>query len=122
MLILGVVDIAQEAADKFPGLSVEMSGLYYRILPQIFRIISSRRVLAPGTFNSFDGTPSVYCAFKNARGSLYVMEKRLFFITKYPTQIMYDRIDYIEFQRYTGAYSVTSTSFDMMVQLKVQCV
>ena len=61
---------------------------------------------------------AIPAAFKNSRGLLYPFENRMYYITKPPMHIPYDKIAHIEFQRYTGAPG-GSMSFDIEVQLKV---
>jgi structure-specific recognition protein 1 len=109
----------EEITEKYGAgrLNPSMSGSMYFLLPKIFRTIARRRVLVPGNFKSFDSSCCIQTAFKNSRGYLYPFENRMYFITKPPLHIMYDKIDYIEFQRYTGTFTGASHSFDIVVQL-----
>lgn len=109
----------KEIVEKYGAgrLNPSMSGSMYFLLPKIFRTIAKRRVLVPGNFKSFDSACCVQAAFKNSRGYLYPFENRMYFITKPPKHILYDKIDYLEFQRYTGTHTGASHSFDILVQL-----
>ena len=86
----------QEYASR---LKKEYDAPAYDVVSSIFRGLTGRKIIAPGTFSSHLNQPGVKCALKASEGVLYPLEKYLLFVPKPTILIELDDIDYVTFSR-----------------------
>ena len=87
----------QEYASR---LKKEYDAPAYDVVSSIFRGLTGRKIITPGTFSSHLNQPGVKCALKASEGILYPLEKYLLFVPKPTILIELDDIDYVTFSRY----------------------
>ncbi|CAA3005807.1 FACT complex subunit SSRP1 [Olea europaea subsp. europaea] len=98
---------------------IVMQGLMHEVCIAILRGLSSAKVTRFGKFHSSPNGYAVKSSLKAEDGVLYSFEKRFFFLPKPPTLLLYDEIDYLEFERHTAGGS-TMHYFDLLVGLKTE--
>jgi len=116
------LNLTEEQQNKYKGLTPTMSGSTVSVLSSILKVLSGKKTISDSTFLGESGTASVKCSLKASEGSLYPLERALFFIHKPPTYIKYDDVVNVEFAR-LGSVSVpgglgNSRTFDLIVNLK----
>jgi len=89
----------------------------YRVVSEVFRGLSGRKMIAPGSFASRDNQHGIKANMKAVLGELYFLEKSLIFVAKQPTVIDYADIHQVVFSRVGGAMSSART-FDIRVITK----
>ncbi|KAK1312914.1 FACT complex subunit SSRP1 [Acorus calamus] len=110
----------EQLSTKYKGkLEAEYKGLIHEVFTSILRGLSGAKITRPGKFRSCLDGYAVKSSLKAEDGVLYPLEKGFFFLPKPPTLILYDDIEYVEFERHgAGGSSVSSHYFDLIVRLK----
>ncbi|PKI82618.1 Pob3p [Malassezia vespertilionis] len=86
----------------------------FRIVTNLFRVLSEQKVSVPTGFTSSVGQESVRCNVKANDGNLYPLNKSLIWVSKQPVLIPYSDVQQIVFSRVGGAIASAKT-FDMRV-------
>ncbi|KAF5735523.1 High mobility group isoform 1 [Tripterygium wilfordii] len=94
-------------------------GLIHEVFTTILRGLSGAKVTKPGKFRSCQDGYAVKSSLKAEDGVLYPLEKSFFFLPKPPTLILYEEIDYVEFERHVAGGS-NMHYFDLLVRLKTE--
>ncbi|KAK1264710.1 FACT complex subunit SSRP1 [Acorus gramineus] len=110
----------EQLGTKYKGkLEAEYKGFIHEVFTSILRGLSGAKITRPGKFRSCLDGYAVKSSLKAEDGVLYPLEKGFFFLPKPPTLILYDDIEYVEFERHgAGGSSVSSHYFDLIVRLK----
>ncbi|KAK4789581.1 hypothetical protein SAY86_016885 [Trapa natans] len=98
-------------------LEPSYKGLIHEVFTTILRGLSGAKVTKPGKFRSSHDGYAVKSSLKAEDGILYPLEKSFFFLPKPPTLILYEEIDYVEFERHAAGGS-NMHYFDLLVRLK----
>ncbi|XXG64352.1 hypothetical protein AAC387_Pa05g2330 [Persea americana] len=99
-------------------LEASYKGLIHEVFTSILRGLSGAKVTRPGKFRSCQDGYAVKSSLKAEDGVLYPLEKSFFFLPKPPTLILYEEIDYVEFESHGAGVSMSSHYFDLLVRLK----
>lgn len=86
----------------------------FRIVTNLFRVLSGQKVHVPTEFTNSQGRESVRCNVKANDGALYPLNKSLIWVSKQPVVISYSNILQIVFSRVGGAVASAKT-FDLRV-------
>lgn len=86
----------------------------FRIVTNLFRVLSGQKVHVPTEFTNSQGRESVRCNVKANDGALYPLNKCLIWVSKQPVVVPYSNIGQIVFSRVGGAVASAKT-FDMRV-------
>ncbi|KAG8884370.1 FACT complex subunit [Tulasnella sp. 331] len=89
----------------------------YRVVSEVFRGLSGRKMIAPGSFASRDNQHGIKANMKAVLGELYFLEKSLIFVAKQPTVIDYADIHQVIFSRVGGGMTSART-FDIRIVTK----
>ncbi|GAA5892755.1 hypothetical protein JCM6882_000573 [Rhodosporidiobolus microsporus] len=89
----------------------------YEVVSLLFRVLTQKKVITPGNFQSHDGQAAVKCNLKANEGQLYFLEKQLLFISKQPTLVSFSEISAVILARVGGALPSART-FDLSIRLK----
>ncbi|KAG8904601.1 FACT complex subunit [Tulasnella sp. 403] len=95
------LNLDQETIDtKYEGKLQQRYDLpTYRVVSEVFRGLSGRKMIAPGNFASRDNQHGIKANMKAVLGELYFLEKSLIFVAKQPTVIDYADIHQVVFSR-----------------------
>jgi len=88
----------------------------YDVVSSVFRGLTGRKIIAPGSFSSHLGQPGVKCALKASEGILYPLERYLLFVPKPTILIDLDDINHVTFSRVAASVTATRT-FDLTIEL-----
>ncbi|WFD35503.1 FACT complex subunit [Malassezia cuniculi] len=86
----------------------------FRIVTNLFRVLSGQKVHVPTEFTNSQGRESVRCNVKANDGALYPLNKSLIWVSKQPVVVAYSNIVQIVFSRVGGAVASAKT-FDLRV-------
>jgi len=112
-LDLGVTD--EQLQEKFEGkLEKHMRGPSYELISKIMKNLLGRRITVPGTFTGHSGTNAISCAYKNANGFLYPLERGFIYVHKPPIHVRFEEIAAVNF----GRSEVSTRSFDLEIETK----
>ncbi|XP_019161740.1 PREDICTED: FACT complex subunit SSRP1-like [Ipomoea nil] len=100
-------------------LELTYKGLVHDVFTKILRGLSGAKITGHGKFRSYQKYLAVKSSLKAEDGLLYPLEKGFFFLPKPPTLILYDEIDYVEFERH-AAGTANMHYFDLLVRLKTE--
>lgn len=89
----------------------------FRIVTNLFRVLSQKKVHLPTGFTSSTGQESVRCNVKANDGTLYPLNKSMIWVSKQPVLIPYADVHQIVFSRVGGAIASAKT-FDLRVELR----
>ncbi|GAA5868438.1 hypothetical protein JCM3774_005379 [Rhodotorula dairenensis] len=104
--------------DKYDGnLKQHYDDPAYEVVSLLFRVLTQKKVVTPGSFQSHDGQAAVKCNLKANEGQLYFLERQLLFISKQPTLVSFNEISAIILARVGGALPSART-FDLSIRLK----
>ncbi|BGP58241.1 hypothetical protein JCM8202_002812 [Rhodotorula sphaerocarpa] len=104
--------------DKYQGnLKKHYDDPAYEVVSLLFRVMTEKKVVTPGSFQSHDGQAAVKCNLKANEGQLYFLERQLLFISKQPTLVSFNEISAIVLARVGGALPSART-FDLSIRLK----
>ncbi|CCH40630.1 FACT complex subunit [Wickerhamomyces ciferrii] len=87
------------------------------VLSHVFRGLTERRVIIPGSFLSKHGQPAVSCSLKVNEGYLYLLENNFLFVTKPTVYIPYNDVSSVSISR-AGDSSTSNRTFDLEVNLR----
>ncbi|GAA6039203.1 hypothetical protein JCM8097_000468 [Rhodosporidiobolus ruineniae] len=108
----------QTIQEKYEGnLKTHYDDPAYEVVSILFRVMTSKKVVTPGNFQSHDGQAAVKCNLKANEGQLYFLEKQLLFISKQPTLVAFNEISAVVLARVGGALPSART-FDLAIRLK----
>ncbi|GAA5863656.1 hypothetical protein JCM8547_003683 [Rhodosporidiobolus lusitaniae] len=104
--------------DKYEGnLKQKYDDPAYEVVSLMFRVLTQKKVITPGNFQSHDGQAAVKCNLKANEGQLYFLEKQLLFIAKVPQLASFNEISAVVLARVGGALPSART-FDLSIRLK----
>ncbi|EPQ26801.1 uncharacterized protein PFL1_05779 [Pseudozyma flocculosa PF-1] len=86
----------------------------FRIVTNMFKVLSGQKVSTPGEFESSSGQSSIKCNVKATDGNLYPLEKSLIWVSKQPVYVPYSDIHQAVLSRVGGAVA-SSKTFDLRV-------
>ncbi|KAL4399728.1 FACT complex subunit [Malassezia pachydermatis] len=89
----------------------------FRIVTNLFRVLSQQKVNVPTGFTNSTGQESVRCNVKANDGTLYPLNKSMIWVSKQPVLIPYSDIHQLVFSRVGGAIASAKT-FDLRVMLR----
>lgn len=89
----------------------------FRIVSNLFRVLSQQKLNVPTGFTNSTGQESVRCNVKANDGTLYPLNKSLIWVSKQPVHVPYGDIHQITFSRVGGAIASAKT-FDMRVSTR----
>lgn len=89
----------------------------FRIVTNLFRVLSQQKVHVPTGFTNSTGQESVRCNVKANDGTLYPLNKSMIWVSKQPVLIPYADVHQIVFSRVGGAIASAKT-FDLRVELR----
>ncbi|KAN0062646.1 FACT complex subunit [Thecaphora frezii] len=102
-------------ASKYEGkLKKRYEEPTFRIVTNMFKVLSGQKVATPGEFESSSGQSSVKCNVKATDGSLYPLEKSLLWVSKQPVYVPYAEVHQAVLSRVGGAVA-SSKTFDLRV-------
>lgn len=108
----------QTIQDKYDGkLKQRYEEPTFRIVTNIFKVLSGQKVATPGDFESSSGQSSIKCNVKAADGNLYPLEKSLLWVSKQPVYVPYSDVQQAILSRVGGAVA-SSKTFDLRVASK----
>ncbi|SOV01675.1 FACT complex subunit POB3 [Ustilago sp. UG-2017a] len=108
----------QTIQDKYDGkLKKRYEEPTFRIVTNIFKVLSGQKVATPTDFESSSGQTSIKCNLKAADGNLYPLEKSLLWVSKQPVYVPYSEIHQAILSRVGGAVA-SSKTFDLRVATK----
>lgn len=108
----------QTIQDKYDGkLKKRYEEPTFRIVTNIFKVLSGQKVATPTDFESSSGQTSIKCNVKAADGNLYPLEKSLLWVSKQPVYVPYSEIHQAILSRVGGAVA-SSKTFDLRVSTK----
>ncbi|CAE6413880.1 unnamed protein product [Rhizoctonia solani] len=103
---------------KYEGkLEKKYDGPAHEVVSRIFRGLSGKKIIAPTTFRSHEDMYGVKCNLKAVQGTLFPLEKSLFFVAKQPHLVEFTDIHQVVFSR-MGSGTAASRTFDLKVVSK----
>ncbi|KAG8780726.1 FACT complex subunit, partial [Ceratobasidium sp. 428] len=113
------IQIDEEALKtKYDGkLEKKYDGPAHEVVSRIFRGLSGKKIIAPTTFRSHEDMYGVKCNLKAVQGTLFPLEKSLFFIAKQPHLVEFADIHQVVFSR-MGSGTAAARTFDLRVVSK----
>lgn len=91
----------------------------FRIVTNIFKVLSGQKLTAPGSFTSTSDQSSVKCNVKATEGLLYPLDKSILWVSKQPIWISHTDIHQVIFSRVglggATAGVTSSKTFDLRV-------
>ncbi|PWN47672.1 putative POB3-protein that binds to DNA polymerase I, partial [Violaceomyces palustris] len=89
----------------------------FRIVTNLFKVLSGQKVSVPSNFESSSGHSSVKCNVKATDGNLYPLDKCLLWVSKQPVYVPYSEVHQVVTSRVGGAVA-SSKTFDLRVITK----
>ncbi|QRV77666.1 structure-specific recognition protein 1 [Ceratobasidium sp. AG-Ba] len=103
---------------KYEGkLDKKYDGPAHEVISRIFRGLSGKKIIAPTTFRSHEEMYGVKCNLKAVQGTLFPLEKSLFFVAKQPHLIEFADIHQVVFSR-MGSGTAAARTFDLRIVSK----
>ena len=107
-----------EFNEKYAGkLKKSYDEATHEVVGNLFRGLTGRRMIVPGSFNSVHAQAGVTCSLKASEGYIYPLETCFMFIPKPTVYIPLSEIKYITFSRVGAQVSSSSRTFDMSITL-----
>ncbi|ODQ65587.1 SSrecog-domain-containing protein [Nadsonia fulvescens var. elongata DSM 6958] len=106
-------EFEEKYADK---LQKKYDQAAHQVVGQLFRGLTGRKIIAPGTYTSQHNQAGVSCSLKASEGYLYPLEKCFLFIPKPTVYIPLSEISVITFSRVGSAFA--SRTFGMTITLR----
>ncbi|KAH7336961.1 FACT complex subunit POB3 [Rhizoctonia solani] len=108
----------EQLATKYEGkLEKKYDGPAHEVVSRIFRGLSGKKIIAPTTFRSHEEMYGVKCNLKAVQGTLFPLEKSLFFVAKQPHLVEFTDIHQVVFSR-MGSGTASARTFDLKVVSK----
>ncbi|CAE6427699.1 unnamed protein product [Rhizoctonia solani] len=108
----------EQLKTKYEGkLEKKYDGPAHEVVSRIFRGLSGKKIIAPTTFRSHEDMYGVKCNLKAVQGTLFPLEKSLFFVAKQPHLIEFTDIHQVVFSR-MGSGTASARTFDIKVVSK----
>ncbi|CAE6458340.1 unnamed protein product [Rhizoctonia solani] len=108
----------EQLAAKYEGkLEKKYDGPAHEVVSRIFRGLSGKKIIAPTTFRSHEEMYGVKCNLKAVQGTLFPLEKSLFFVAKQPHLVEFTDIHQVVFSR-MGSGTASARTFDLKVVSK----
>ncbi|KAH3676219.1 hypothetical protein WICPIJ_009179 [Wickerhamomyces pijperi] len=89
----------------------------HTVLSHVFRGLTDRRIIVPGSFSSKSGQAAVSCSLKVNEGYLYLLERNFLFVTKPTVYIPYSEVQQVSISR-AGDNIATNRTFDLEIVMK----
>lgn len=108
-----------EFEEKYAGkLKKKYDEATHEVVGNLFRGLTGRKMIVPGSFNSVHVQAGVTCSLKASEGYIYPLETCFMFIPKPTVYIPLSEIKVITFSRVGGTQGSTSSrTFDMAITL-----
>lgn len=108
----------EEFKEKYEGrLKKRYDQQTHLVLSHVFRGLTERRIIIPGSFTSKHGQAAVSCSLKVNEGYLYLLEKCFLFVTKPTVYVPYNDVQSVYISR-AGDSSTSNRTFDLEVTLR----
>lgn len=108
----------EEFKEKYEGrLKKRYDQQTHLVLSHVFRGLTERRIIIPGSFTSKHGQAAVSCSLKVNEGYLYLLEKCFLFVTKPTVYIPYSDVATVSISR-AGDSLTSNRTFDLEVSLR----
>lgn len=108
----------EEFKEKYEGrLKKRYDQQTHLVLSHVFRGLTERRIIIPGSFTSKHGQAAVSCSLKVNEGYLYLLEKCFLFVTKPTVYVPYNDVQSVSISR-AGDSSTSNRTFDLEVTLR----
>jgi structure-specific recognition protein 1 len=107
-------EFQEKYADK---LKQKYDEAAHQVVGQLFKGLSGRKVIFPGSFSTSHGQAGIACSLKASEGYIYPLEKCFMFVPKPNVYIPNSEIAFITFSRVGGSVS-SSRTFDMTITLR----
>ncbi|KAJ1303350.1 hypothetical protein OPQ81_011545 [Rhizoctonia solani] len=108
----------EQLKTKYDGkLEKKYDGPAHEVVSRIFRGLSGKKIIAPTSFRSHEDMYGVKCNLKAVQGTLFPLEKSLFFVAKQPHLIEFTDIHQVVFSR-MGSGTASARTFDLKVVSK----
>ncbi|KAI3520716.1 hypothetical protein L1887_10166 [Cichorium endivia] len=101
------------------NLDLILEGLIHEVFTMVLRSLSGTKLTRPGKFRRCLDGYAVKSSLKAEDGVPYPLEKSIFFLPKPPTLILYNKIDYVEFERHAAGGS-NMHYFDLLIRPKTK--
>uniref|UniRef100_A0A0N5A1H4 FACT complex subunit SSRP1 n=1 Tax=Parastrongyloides trichosuri TaxID=131310 RepID=A0A0N5A1H4_PARTI len=110
------VNMSPEVLEKTYNGKIEPhhSGPVHEVFSKFLRVLTDKKVTVTGTFISKQGNQSIDCAYKQAAGFLFPLEKGFVYVHKPPMYIKFEDIQSINFDR----SDLSTRTFDFEIDLK----
>ncbi|KEP54311.1 FACT complex subunit POB3 [Rhizoctonia solani 123E] len=106
----------EQLKTKYEGkLEKKYDGPAHEVVSRIFRGLSGKKIIAPTTFRSHEEMYGIKCNLKAVQGTLFPLEKSLFFVAKQPHLIEFTDIHQVVFSRMGSG---TARTFDLKIVSK----
>ncbi|KAG9123826.1 FACT complex subunit [Ceratobasidium sp. 392] len=103
---------------KYEGkLEKKYDGPAHEVVSRIFRGLSGKKIIAPTTFRSHEEMYGVKCNLKAVQGTLFPLEKSMFFVAKQPHLVEFADIHQVVFSR-MGSGTAAARTFDLRIVSK----
>jgi len=108
----------EEFKSKYEGrLKKRYDQQTHLVLSHVFRGLTERRIIIPGSFTSKHGQAAVSCSLKVNEGYLYLLEKCFLFVTKPTVYVPYSDVSSVSISR-AGDSLTSNRTFDLEVTLR----
>lgn len=108
----------QEFEEKYAGkLKKRYDEATHEVVGNLFRGLTGRRMIVPGSFSSVHFQAGVACSLKASEGYLYPLENCFMFVPKPTVYIPLSEIKVVTFSRVGAQASTSSRTFDMSITL-----
>lgn len=108
----------EEFKEKYDGkLKRKYDQQTHLVLSHVFRGLSDKRIIIPGSFTSRQGQAAVSCSLKVNEGYLYFLDRSLLFVYKPTVYVPYSDIRAVTISR-AGDSLTSNRTFDLEIKLK----
>ncbi|KAF5131772.1 hypothetical protein DV495_001954 [Geotrichum candidum] len=113
---LNVAD--SEFEEKYAGkLKKKYDEATHEVVGNLFRGLSGRKMIVPGSFTSVHAQAGVSCSLKASEGYIFPLETCFMFVPKPTVYIPLSEIKYVTFSRLGGGSGGSSRTFDLTITL-----
>lgn len=111
------IDDAEYEANYKNKLKKKYDEATHEVVGSLFRGLTNRKMMVPGSYKSTHGDAGVSCSLKASEGYLFVLETCFLFLPKPTVYIPISEISVITFSRIGSQTSSSSRTFDMAIAL-----
>eukprot|EP01086_Lenisia_limosa_P012302 TRINITY_DN4044_c0_g1_i1.p1 TRINITY_DN4044_c0_g1~~TRINITY_DN4044_c0_g1_i1.p1 ORF type:complete len:377 (+),score=113.39 TRINITY_DN4044_c0_g1_i1:45-1175(+) len=107
-------EVEKIAGEKWSAAKFE--GPRFQSFAHILSMVTKLKVTTPGNVFTSNGVNAVKCSLKANDGFLFPLKKSFFFLNK-ATEVRFDQISHVEFQRVSSVSTGVNVSFDLAITL-----